>query len=93
MPESESMLGKLLNQVLGPDDEGVLRSQQIDGSQLPEFQTVRRYLGPAGAFVRTEEDGWFATGCLLDKQAAFVDGITKPAITAQNDDKNDDTTR
>ena len=93
MPESESMLGKLLNQVLGPDDEGMLRSQQIDGSQLPEFQTVRRYLGPAGAFVRTEEDGWFATGCLLDKQAAFVDGITKPAITAQNDDKNDDTTR
>ena len=48
MPESESMLGRFLNRLLGPDDEDVLREQKIDGSQLPDFQAVRRYLGPAG---------------------------------------------
>ena len=83
MPESESMLGKLLNRMLGPDEDGVLRDQQIDGSQLPEYQAVRRYLGPSGTFVRSEDNGWFASGCLLDKQAAYVDGVEQPAITAQ----------
>ena len=55
MPESESLLGKLLNRLLGPEDEDVLREQQIDGSQLPDFEAVRRYLGPAGLFLRIEK--------------------------------------
>jgi hypothetical protein len=69
MPEAESLLGKLLNRLLEPEEEGVMREQVIDGSQLPEFQVVRRYLGPAGLYVRSEDDGWAITGCLLDKQA------------------------
>lgn len=68
MPESESVLGKLLNQMLGPDEEGVLREQQLDGSKLPEYDAVRRYLGPTGVFVTSEKDGWFVTGCLLTKE-------------------------
>ncbi len=67
MPEAKSLLGKLLNRLLGPDEEGVLREQQIDGSKMPPFDAVRRYLGPAGMFVHSEDDGWFATGCLLSK--------------------------
>ena len=70
MPESETMIGKLLNELFGPDEEGVLREQRIDGQQLPDYQIVRRYLGPAGAFVRSENDGWFITGCLLSKELA-----------------------
>jgi hypothetical protein len=69
MPEAESMIGKLLNSMLGEGKEGVLRSQRIDGSKLPEFDAVRRYLGPAGLSVTTEGDGWFITGIVLPKQA------------------------
>ena len=83
MPESESLLGKLLNRLLGPEDEDVLREQKIDGSQLPDYETVRRYLGPAGLFLRSEDDGWFASGILLDKQATYVEGIHQPAVATQ----------
>ena len=69
MPESESMLGKLLNRWLGPEDEGLLREQQIDGSKMPEFEKVRHYFGPAGLFADSEDDGWFISGCLLEKRA------------------------
>lgn len=70
MPESESMLGKLLNAMFTSEDaeEDELREQQLDGSKLPEFQMVRRYLGPAGMFVRTVDDGWTISGCLLTKE-------------------------
>jgi len=70
MPESESMLGKLLNAMFTSEDaeEDELREQQLDGSKLPEFQIVRRYLGPTGLFVRTVDDGWTISGCLLTKE-------------------------
>jgi hypothetical protein len=69
MPESESMFGKLLNSMLGEGKEGVLREQRIDGSKLPDYDMVRRYLGPAGATMTTEEEGWFLTGFTLNKEA------------------------
>ncbi len=68
MPESESFLGKLLNSLLGEGKEGVLRPQQIDGSKLPDYDLVRRYLGPAGMTGTTEADGWMLTGFTLAKQ-------------------------
>lgn len=69
MPESDTMLGKLLNQMLGDDeDDESVREQQIDGTKLPEFQIVRRYLGPAGIYVQSEDAGWFATGVFLSKE-------------------------
>jgi hypothetical protein len=67
MPEAKSVFGKLLNEMLGPDEKGILREQQIDGSKMPEFDAVRRYLGPAGVYVRSEDNGWFVAGCLLTK--------------------------
>jgi predicted RNA binding protein YcfA (HicA-like mRNA interferase family) len=69
MPESESLLGKVLNALFTSEDaeEDELREQQLDGSKLPEFQAIRHYLGPAGLFVRTIDDGWTISGCLLTK--------------------------
>jgi hypothetical protein len=29
---------------------------------------VKKYLGPGGAFVQTQDDGWWIVGCLLKKQ-------------------------
>jgi len=71
MPESETMFGRLLNALLGDNDETELREQFIDASKLPDFQVVRRYLGPAGVCITTEENfGWFISGFLLNKQVA-----------------------
>lgn len=72
MPESESLLGKTLNDLLTTEvekEEGVLRRQQIDGSLLPSFEMVRRYFGPAGRVLQSEDDGWFISGILLNKEA------------------------
>lgn len=73
MPESETLLGRLLNRLLTtPEDEeeGVLRKQKIDGRQLPPFEMVRRYFSPAGIVVRSLDDGWFVVGATLTKQEA-----------------------
>ncbi len=68
MPESKTMLGKLLNALFAEGPEGELRPQQIKGDKLPDFERVRRYFGPAGTAVVSEEDGWFALGILLNKE-------------------------
>lgn len=69
MPESETMLGRVLNTVFGAGKKGVLRKQEIDGSKLPEFDFVRRHLGTAGGFALSEENGWFLKGFMLSKEA------------------------
>jgi hypothetical protein len=72
MPESKSMLGKMLNNVLTTDADykaGRPRKQKVDGSTLPEFEAVRRYFGPHGRVIRSEKDGWFVTGAVLNKEA------------------------
>ncbi len=72
MPQSETLLGRLLNRLLSPPEdegEGILREQKIDGRKLPDFEMVRRYLGPSGTIVRSEDDGWFITGATLTKMS------------------------
>ncbi len=87
MPESESMVGKILNGLLGDDTEGTLREQRIDGSKLPSYDMVRRYLGPAGMTMTSEKTGWLLTGFTLHKDApstapagekAKIDTAAKP---------------
>jgi hypothetical protein len=72
MPQSKSMLGKLLNKILTTEEEkkqGVPRQQKINGANLPDFEAVRRYFGPHAAVVKSEQDGWFVTSALLNKEA------------------------
>ena len=89
MPESETMFGKLLNRILGPDEEGVVREQEIDGGQLPPFEKVQHYFGPAGLFVRSEDDGWYVSGCLLTKGRPAVNvGAERPALTANPNEES-----
>jgi hypothetical protein len=68
LPEAETMLARLLNAMLGPKEEGAVRKQEIDGSKLPNFDLVKKYLGPGGLFVQTEENGWWLVGGLLKKR-------------------------
>ena len=67
MPEAETMLGKILNNILGDGKEGSVREQKIDGSKLPDFETVRRSFGPGGMSVVSEEEGWSLTGFTMSK--------------------------
>ncbi len=69
MPQGETMLARMLNVLFGEGKQGTTRPQKIDGSELPEYQVVRRYLGPAGMQVTSEEDGWFLKGFTLSKEA------------------------
>jgi hypothetical protein len=78
MAKSETAFGKLLNKLLGDDKEGSVRKQRIDGSKLPEFDIVRRYLGPAGAFMVAQDDGWLLTGFTLRKQVNAAETPTAP---------------
>lgn len=68
MPESETLLGKALNALI-PHPEGTVREQMIDASKLPEFETLRQYMGPAGIFMQSEDNGWRIVGCLLKREA------------------------
>ncbi len=68
MPESETIMGQLLNAVFATGDTGATRQQEINASKAPPFDFVRRYLGPAGLFATAEDDGWFFKGFTLPKQ-------------------------
>jgi hypothetical protein len=71
MPESETLLGKILNRILGDPESESARGQEIDGSKLPEFDTIQDRFGPGGAFGTADFDGaggfqgWVLTGFLL----------------------------
>jgi len=67
MPESETILGQLLNRMLG-DTNGSLRIQQIDGEKMPDYDVVRRHLGPGGTIVAAENGGWFIKGFVLKRE-------------------------
>ena len=82
MPESESMLGRVLNRMLGPEEDDVLRKPEIDGAKLPDYQIVRRYLGPAGLFVQPRDDGWLVTGIMVSKQKMTDDDALVGELTS-----------
>jgi hypothetical protein len=69
LPQAESLFAKLLNGMLGSGEKGEIRKQEVDGSKLPDFKNVQKYLGPAGSYVHSEEDGWYVVGVLLKKAA------------------------
>ncbi|MFM8634616.1 MAG: hypothetical protein ACKOEX_07380 [Planctomycetia bacterium] len=69
MPKSKSMLGQVLNGLLGDGKEGTVREQRIDGSTLPEFEAIRGYLGMGATGLQTLPDGWYITGFSVAKGA------------------------
>lgn len=94
MPESESMLGRVLNRLLGPEEEDVLRKPEIDGTKMPDYQIVRRYLGPAGLFVQPRDDGWLVTGIMVSKQKTIDDDAALRAdLTAAGANPPDNSAR
>jgi hypothetical protein len=80
MPEATTLAGRVLNRLLGSDEEGVLRQQQINGAKLPDYQVVRRYLGPGGIYVRSLDDGWMINGVMLSKDQVYDATFERPAV-------------
>ncbi len=83
MPQSETVLGQVLNGLLGEGKDGSPRKQKIDGAKLPEFDTVSHYFGPAGTFVASEPNGWFVLGFTVDKNRMATEVARKPEATKE----------
>jgi hypothetical protein len=69
LPQSETVVARLLNGILGAKGEGADRQPAIDGSKLPQFEAISKYLGNGGFYMQTEQNGWLIVGCLLKKEA------------------------
>jgi hypothetical protein len=62
LPEADTFLAHFINFLMGEEKEGVTRKPRLDGSKLPAYKIVERYLGPAGSFATSENDGWLLVG-------------------------------
>ena len=67
MPKSQSLMGQMLNDLLGDGKPGTVREQKIDGSTLPEFEVVRRYFGTNGLAMESRSQGWYIVGLALPR--------------------------
>jgi hypothetical protein len=67
MPKSKSVFGQLLNGILSDGKPGTVREQKIDGSTLPEFETVRRYFGTTCLGMESTAEGWYIAGAALPR--------------------------
>jgi len=79
LPQGESIFAKLINGVMSEEGskDSSDRAQEIDGRKLPDFEQVKKYLGPTGTYVQSEEDGWYVVGCLLKRQAPEGAGVAR----------------
>jgi hypothetical protein len=67
LPEAETLLSRILNGILAPEENDAVRPPEFDGSKLPEFDKVSKYMGPGGVYVQSEDNGWWVVGCVLKK--------------------------
>lgn len=83
LPQADTMLAHLINRILGEEKDGVVRKARLDGSKLPEYEVVRRYLGVSGSYVTSEKDGWFMIGFVLNKEPTTTgQDLAAPATLA-----------
>ena len=81
MPKSKSLMGQLLNALLGDGKEGSVREQRIDGSTLPEFAAVERYFGTGGVAMESVTDGWEIGGVSLPREGRATAVAREPSDT------------
>lgn len=81
MPKSKSLMGQLLNALLGDGKEGSVREQRIDGSTLPEFSVVERYFGISGVAMESVAEGWVVGGVALPRDPHGAAVAREPGTT------------
>ena len=67
MAQSQALLGKLLNELLAPEEEEGTRRQMIDGTTLPEFDKIQHYFGTVGIYGASEANGYFIKGFTMER--------------------------
>jgi len=67
LQESQSMLAHLLEHLLQNKSEMQRKKPALDGSKLPPFESVSKYLQPSGMMVQSTEKGWSFGGVLLSQ--------------------------
>jgi hypothetical protein len=69
LPQAETMFARLLNAMLDQTPDDGVRENVIDGSKLPPYEKITKYLGPTGLFAQSEENGWWVVGTLQVREA------------------------
>lgn len=69
LPQAETMFARLLNAMLDSTPDDGKRENVIDGSKLPDYAKITKYLGPTGLFAQTEDNGWWVVGSLQSREA------------------------
>jgi hypothetical protein len=64
MPESQSLLGRILNTLYGSAKKGAIRKQRINGGNLPNYAFVEKALSTGATAASSEETGLFYKGFL-----------------------------
>jgi hypothetical protein len=67
MAQSQTVLGKMLNEFFLPEEETGVRRQLLDGSMMPEFDKIQHYFGKVGIYGNSEENGYFIKGFTLER--------------------------
>lgn len=62
-------IGKVLGQIANNPERTGPPPKKIDGSRLPPYDKVRKYLPPVGVVARITADGWHFTALSHDKSA------------------------
>ncbi len=53
-----------------------LGTLKIESDKLPDYEIIEQHSGPAGFYLRTEQDGWLISGCLLPHGVRPSDALT-----------------
>ena len=80
LPQAQTMLARMLNWFFNTG-KNKSRQQKIEGRAMPDYEIVRRNLGPGGTYVVSENGGWFLgwflKGFLLSKEQPVADATAR----------------
>lgn len=65
--DASNLAGKLLNALLTDPTSKTPAVQELDGSKLPPFESIKKYASTGGGTAISEDNGWFLIGFTLDK--------------------------
>ena len=67
MSDPKGLKGRTLTQLSNAPIQEVRREQQIDGSNMPDYSQVQKYLGVLGVYLVAEDEGMYGAGVGLSR--------------------------
>ncbi|MCE9607467.1 MAG: hypothetical protein K8U03_21480 [Planctomycetia bacterium] len=78
MAGSQTLLGRLFDLVWREAEKEGRTIKALDGSKLPPFEKIQKYLSPTGMIISNSEDGLFLLGFTLEKIPAAAAAPAAP---------------